>query len=225
VTIDHFYDDVTPLTATEKRALAAAPNVEAQLKKDFFVMQPERAEERLEAKLNEPTLSILAMESGGGLRAAARSAIPASASARIEMRLVRNLDPARQNALVVEHIRKQGYFVVENRDPSDAERLTHPRIARADKRAGSTAPRVSMDDPMARAVIAALSRDGAPLVLLPTLGGSMPFATFSVDMQVPTVGVSIVNHDNNQHGPDENLRLQNLWEGIEMLAAIMSMPR
>jgi acetylornithine deacetylase/succinyl-diaminopimelate desuccinylase-like protein len=225
VTIEHFYDDVTPLTATEKRALTAAPNVEAQLKKDFFVVQPERAEERLEAKLNEPTLSILAMESGGGLRAPARSAIPGSAAARIEMRLVRNLDPAKQNALVVEHIRKQGYFVVENRDPTDAERLTHPRIARVDRRGGSTAPRVSMDDPMARAVIAALSRDGASLVLLPTLGGSMPFATFSVDLQLPTVGVSIVNHDNNQHGPDENLRLQNLWEGIEMLAAIMSMPR
>ena len=30
---------------------------------------------------------------------------------------------------------------------------------------------------------------------------------------------------NNQHGPDENLRLQNLWEGIEMLAALMTMPK
>jgi acetylornithine deacetylase/succinyl-diaminopimelate desuccinylase-like protein len=40
-----------------------------------------------------------------------------------------------------------------------------------------------------------------------------------------TLGVSIVNYDNNQHGPDENLRLQNLWEGIEMLAAIMTMPK
>ena len=40
----------------------------------------------------------------------------------------------------------------------------------------------------------------------------------------PTVGVSIVNFDNNQHGPDENLRLQNLWEGIEMLASLMTMP-
>ena len=61
------------------------------------------------------------------------------------------------------------------------------------------------------------------LVRLPTLGGSMPFATFSDRM--PTVGFSMVNHDNNQHGPDENLRLQNLWEGIEMMAAIMTMAR
>ena len=76
---------------------------------------------------------------------------------------------------------------------------------------------------MAQAVVTALTRNGRQLVRLPTLGGSMPFATFSDRM--PTVGFSMVNHDNNQHGPDENLRLRNLWEGIEMMAAIMTMTR
>ncbi len=139
------------------------------------------------------------------------------------MRLVHGLDPAKQTRLVVDHIRAQGYFIVEGRDPSDDERLTHPLIARIDARGGSSAPRVSMDDPMARAVVAALTRNGRQLVRLPTLGGSMPFSTFSERM--PTVGFSMVNHDNNQHGPDENLRLGNLWEGIEMMAAIMTMTR
>jgi acetylornithine deacetylase/succinyl-diaminopimelate desuccinylase-like protein len=123
------------------------------------------------------------MESGGGFSAPARSAIPATASARIEIRLVNGLDPVKQNALVVEHIRKQGYFVIDGREPTDVERLAHSLIARIDPRGGSTAPRVSMDDPMARAVVAALTREG------------------------------------------RNLRLQNLWEGIEMMAAIMTMAR
>jgi acetylornithine deacetylase/succinyl-diaminopimelate desuccinylase-like protein len=221
VTIAGFYDDVTPLTATERAALDEMPNVEAQLKKDFSVVMPERAEERLERKLNQPTLSILVMEAGGGFDAPARSAIPAKASARIEMRLVHGLDPKKQNELVVAHIRRQGYFVVDGRDPSDEERMTHPRIARVDLRGGSTAPRVSMDEPMAKRVVDAITKAGAQLVRLPTLGGGMPFAVFSDRM--PTVGLSIVNHDNNQHGPDENLRLQNLWEGIELLAAVMTM--
>jgi acetylornithine deacetylase/succinyl-diaminopimelate desuccinylase-like protein len=223
VTIDGFYRDVVPLTPAELAAIDEMPNVEVALKKDFLVALPERGEERLERKLNEPTLSILAMESGGGTHAPARSAIPASASARLEMRLVNGLEPGKQNALVVEHIRKQGYFVVEGRDPSDVERLSHALVARVDLRGGSTAPRVSLDEPMARAVVAALTRDGRDLARQPTLGGSMPFATFST--QMPTVGFSMVNHDNNQHGPDENLRLQNLWEGIEMMAAIMTMPK
>jgi acetylornithine deacetylase/succinyl-diaminopimelate desuccinylase-like protein len=223
VTIAGFYDDVTPLTGTELQALDEMPNVEAALKKDFLVVMPERGEERLERKLNQPTLSILAMESGGGFSAAPRSAIPAKASARLEMRLVHGIDPRKQNGLVIEHIRRQGYFIVEGRDPTDEERLTHQQIARVDPRGGSMAPRVSLDAPMAKALVATLSRLGTPLVRLPTLGGSMPFATFSDRM--PTIGLSIVNHDNNQHGPDENLRLQNLWEGIEMLAAIMTMER
>jgi acetylornithine deacetylase/succinyl-diaminopimelate desuccinylase-like protein len=223
VLIRGFYDDVTPLTATELRAIEEMPNVEAALKRDFLVAQPERAEERLERKLNEPTLSVLTMEAGGGFSAAARSAIPASAAARIEMRLVHGIDPAKQTRLVVDHIRGQGYFIVDGRDPTDAERLTHPLIARVDARGGSAAPRVSMDDVMARAVVAALVKDGRQMVRLPTLGGSMPFATFSERM--PTVGFSMVNHDNNQHGPDENLRIGNLWEGIEMMAAILTMSR
>lgn len=225
VLIEGFYADVTPLTPTESRALDEAPNVEALLKKEFAVAQPERAEERLERKLNTPTLSVLAMESGGGLDAPARSAIPRLAAARLEMRLVNGLVPAKQTDLVVAHIRKQGYFVVLDRDPTDEERVTHPRLARVDRRGGNPASRVSMDDPMGRAVVAALSQNGVVPVLLPTLGGSMPYGSFSDQLKLPTVGISIVNYDNNQHGPDENLRIGNLWEGIEMLASVLTMAK
>jgi acetylornithine deacetylase/succinyl-diaminopimelate desuccinylase-like protein len=225
VTIAGFYDSVTPLTPVEIAALDAAPNVEAALKKEFGVVKPERAEERLERKLNTPTLSILAMESGGGLKVAGRSAIPGSAAARLEIRLVNGLVPAKQNDLVLAHIRKQGYFVVLDRDPTEEERRTQPMLARVDLRGGSAASRVSMESPMAQAVVTALTRNGVPPVRLPTLGGSMPYGTFSDQLKLPTVGVSIVNYDNNQHGPDENLRLGNLWEGIEMMASLMTMPR
>ena len=86
-----------------------------------------------------------------------RTAIPASA-ARLAMRLVHGLDPAKMNDRVIEHVRKQGYFVVLNRAPTDEERLAHPRLARIDARGGSRATRVSMDEPMAQAVARALTR-------------------------------------------------------------------
>ena len=225
VTVAGFYDDVTPLTPTEKKALAEAPNVEAELAKEFGVAVPERADTRLEQKLNEPTLNVLQMESGGGFSAPGRTAIPASATARLAMRLVHGLDPAKMNERVIEHVRKQGYFVVLNRAPTDEERLAHPRLARIDARGGSRATRVSMDEPMAQAVARALTRGSVTPVQLPTLGGSMPFGEFSDGLKLRTVGVSLVNHDNNQHGPDENLRLRNLWEGIDLLASIITMSR
>jgi len=225
VAIQDFYRDVRPLTAAERQALAEAPSVEATLARDFGVGRPERPAERLEVKLNEPTLSILVMESGGGLSVPGRSAIPATATARLEVRMVKDLVPETQNGLIAAHVARQGYHVVTGRDPTPDERRAHAKIARVDPRGrGSAASRVAMDTPWARAVIAALTRDGVPPVRLPTLGGGLPFGTFSDTYGMPTVGVSIVNFDNNQHGPDENLRLQNLWEGIEMLASLMTMP-
>ncbi len=225
VVIEGFYDDVTPLTPTEKRALAEAPNVEAELAKEFGVARPERPDTRLEQKLNEPTLNVLQMEAGGGFSAPGRTAIPASATARLAMRLVHGLEPAKMNERVIAHVRKQGYFVVLNRVPTDEERLAHPLLARIDARGGSRATRVSMDEPLAQSVAKALTRGSITPVQLPTLGGSMPFGEFSEGLKLPTVGVSLVNHDNNQHGPDENLKLRNLWEGIDLLASIVTMPR
>ena len=225
VVIEGFYDDVTPLTPTEKQALAEAPNVEAELGREFGVARPERPDTRLEQKLNEPTLNVLQMESGGGFSAPGRTAIPAMARARIAMRLVHGLDPAKMNDRVIAHVRKQGYFVTLNRDPTEEERRVHPKLARIDARGGSRATRVSMDEPLAQAVARALTRGTTTPVQLPTLGGSMPFGEFSEGLKLATVGVSLVNHDNNQHGYDENLKLRNLWEGIDFLASILTMPR
>ena len=82
-----------------------------------------------------------------------------------------------------------------------------------------------MEEPLAQAVAKALTRGAITPVQLPTLGGSMPFGEFSEGLKLATVGVSLVNHDNNQHGFDENLKLRNLWEGIDFLASILTMPR
>jgi acetylornithine deacetylase/succinyl-diaminopimelate desuccinylase-like protein len=79
-----------------------------------------------------------------------------------------------------------------------------------------------MDLPVSRALIEAVEQHtGRSSVKLPTLGGSVPLYQFTDVLCVPTVGVPIVNHDNNQHSPNENLRLGNLWSGIEVLAAAM----
>ncbi len=66
------------------------------------------------------------------------------------------------------------------------------------------------------------SRYGEGLVRIRTLGGSIPADRFIDAFQVPTVGVSLANFDDNQHTDNENLRLGNLWNGIVTLAAIMT---
>jgi acetylornithine deacetylase/succinyl-diaminopimelate desuccinylase-like protein len=80
-----------------------------------------------------------------------------------------------------------------------------------------------MTIPIAAPIVRALTEAaGGPIVRMPTLGGSVPFYLFSDVLKVPTFGLSVVNFDNNQHGPNENLRIQNLWEGIESMAALLT---
>jgi acetylornithine deacetylase/succinyl-diaminopimelate desuccinylase-like protein len=54
------------------------------------------------------------------------------------------------------------------------------------------------------------------------LGGSLPMHTFAAALDMPIVGVPLANADNNQHGANENLRLQNLWDGIEIYAILLT---
>lgn len=223
VTIAGFYDQVLPLTDVELAALAAIPDIEDNLASTFAIAAPEQSGTRLETKLNWPTLNVLAMDSGGGFSAPSRTAIPGFAQARLAMRLVRGIDPQRQIQLLLNHIREQGYYLVENREPTIEERQQYAKLASVSYGGGRPATRVSMEMPLARSVANALTLDGVQPVQLPTLGGSLPFGDFSEGLGIPTVGVALVNHDNNQHGPDENLRLLNLWQGIEIVSRLMTM--
>ena len=108
-----------------------------------------------------------------------------------------------------------------------AEAGLHARIARVRVRPGGyNAERTPMDLPISRAVLRAVqSTTEQPVVAVPTLGGSLPLSIISEALGTRTLTVPIVNHDNNQHAEDENLRLQNLWDGIETMVAVMTMER
>jgi acetylornithine deacetylase/succinyl-diaminopimelate desuccinylase-like protein len=56
----------------------------------------------------------------------------------------------------------------------------------------------------------------------PTMGGSVPLGAMERAANTRTITVPIA-HDNNQHSSNENIRLQNLWDGIETMAALMQM--
>jgi acetylornithine deacetylase/succinyl-diaminopimelate desuccinylase-like protein len=223
VTIDGFYDDVVPLTAAEKQAIDEIPDVEPTLMQAYGFTRRENPAERLELRHNQPTLNVNAIEAGGGVGGQGRTIIPASASAKLDVRLVKAIDPSKQFERLVAHVRKQGYFVVDT-EPDAATRAAHPLIAKVTRSGGYPAGRTSMETPLAASIAAALSdAAGGQLARLPTIGGSTPFYLFADVLGVPTYGLSIVNFDNNQHGPNENLRIKNLWEGIDSMAALLTM--
>ena len=144
----------------------------------------------------------------------------------LDLRLVKGNDHQQQVGRLIDHIRRQGFFVIDH-DPTDSERKQHALVAKVLARSGGyNAERTRMDLPISMAVLAAVqSTSTQPIVKLPTSGGSLPLSIITDRLRTVTITVPIVNYDNNQHAENENLRLQNLWDGIETLAAVMMMKR
>ena len=224
VTIAGWYDDVAPLGESERRAIQEAPQYDNELKTQLGLARTENAGKSLLELINEPSLNINGMSSGD-VGALARNVIPTSASAVLDLRLVKGNDYQRQVERLIAHIRKQGFHVIDH-DPTDQERLTNPLIAKVVHRDGGyNAERTRMDLPVALSVIAAVQGTSSkPVVKLPTSGGSLPLSIITNNLRTVTITVPIANYDNNQHAENENIRLQNLWDGIETMAALMTMP-
>lgn len=216
-------DDVEPFGAVELKALKEAPRYDDEIKKQLGITFTEGGGESLLERINQPSLNINGFKSGdvGDL---ARNVIPTTATAVLDLRLVKGNDVARQIAKLKKHIESQEFHIID-RDPTDAERLQFPFIAKFTQREGGyNAQRTKMDLPISNAVINAVQAVSAePIVRMPSLGGSLPLSIIEETLQLPTITVPIANYDNNQHAENENLRIQNLWDGIEIFASLMTM--
>jgi acetylornithine deacetylase/succinyl-diaminopimelate desuccinylase-like protein len=222
VVIDGFYDSTVPMDAAERRAVAAIPDIDASLRRELGLAATDGRNAPLAERLRKPSLNIRGMVSGA-IGDAARNVIPNQATASLDVRLVRGNEPEAMLDTVEAHIKKQGFHIVRE-TPDRATRLKHPKIARVVREPGYPAAGADLKDPRVQPVIAAARRAaGEELILLPTLGGSLPLYLFSELLDAPVVIVPIANHDNNQHAPDENLRVGNLWYGIDLMAALLTM--
>ena len=92
------------------------------------------------------------------------------------------------------------------------------------RRGSMNAYRTALSNPMARQVVAALNDVwGGPVVQKRTSGGTVPIAPFIEVLDIPALGIPTVNFDNNQHSPDENVRLGHFFDSIVTFAAIFAM--
>src|SRR5262249_55198420 len=114
------------------------------------------------------------------------------------------------------------YFVIDA-EP-DAELLRgHPKVVKIVERCCSiNAVRTSMDLPISQDVIRTVEKV-RPAVKLPTMGGSLPLELIEKTLETHMIMIHMTNPDNRIHGSNENLRLQNLWDGIEVMAALLLM--
>jgi len=229
VLIDGWYDTFEPIGDEERAALEAMPEWDERLKEELGLVKTEGEPETLPERLLAPALNVRGITSGN-TGALARNVIPNTAVASLGIRMVKGNTSEQLSSMIRDHIRDQGFHIVDD-DPDLETRLGYPRIAKVTGGTGSIAARTSMADPYAQSVIAAASNaadrafgEGA-LVVAPGMGGTLPLYLFTEVAGKPAIVVPVANHDNNQHAPDENLRIANLWYAIDLYASLMTMPR
>lgn len=222
VTIPGFYDGVE-LDAETKAALARVPDDEADIHLRLGIASRDQVGDSLQEAVQYPSLNIRGLSSGW-VGKQVRTIVPATAIAEIDVRLVIESDAERLHRLIREHIEGLGYHLVQT-EPTDEERSKYAKLARFDSTISYGAFRTDFDSLPGRWLRRALIRmHGSEPIQVRTSGGSIPISPFVSTLGVPAVGVPTVNPDNNQHSPNENLRLGNFLEGIGVMVAILTEP-
>lgn len=221
ILVPGYLDPVAPMTEAEAAAIAAMPPVDAQLRDELALGRVEGGGRRLEELIMQPAINIVGFQAGG-IGEQARNIILPTASASLDLRLVKGQTIEHVRRSLEAHIREQGFHIVYS-EPTHEERRARPAVIRLDWDGGYPAYRTDLDGPEARRLASILADyEGQAPLLTPTMGGSLPIHLFDQALDMPIVLLPIANHDNNQHGRDENLRLGNLFDAVGVYAAVLA---
>jgi len=222
VTIPSFYDGIT-ISDEVKSVLKSVPDDEKVINYKMGIASSDSVATTYQESLQYPSLNVRGMLSGW-VGDEVRTIVPSSATAEIDVRLVLESDPNRLLQLIKNHIIAEGYHVIDG-TPTTKERATHEKICQFTSEISYLAFRTEFDTSIGKWLDKALSNAfGETPIKQRTSGGSIPISPFVNELGIPAVTVPTVNRDNNQHSPNENIRLGNYIDGIKTIYYILKEP-
>ena len=222
VTINGFYDGIE-ISDKARKIMAQVPDDENEIRRSIGISEIDKVADNYQESIQYPSLNVRGLKSGW-VEKEVRTIIPSFALAEIDVRLVKETDPNRLIGLIKEHIQKQGYHITK-KDPSDEERMKYGRLITFKSKISYTAFRTPIDSPIGDWLSSAIRNGfGMEPIIKRTSGGSVPISPFVNTLGVPSVTVPTVNPDNNQHSPNENIRVGNLIESVRTHLAILAQP-
>jgi len=222
VTIPGYYDGIT-ISEEARTIMSAVPDDEKFIRKSIGISESDKVANNYQESIQYPSLNVRGMQSGW-VEKEVRTIIPSYALAEIDVRVVKETDPNRMIKLIKNHIKSQGYYIID-RDPKDNERSKYNKIASFNYRIGYQAFRTPVNSEIAYWLRAAIVNGfGKEPIIKRTSGGSIPISPFVNTLNIPAVTVPTVNPDNNQHSPNENLRVGNLIESIRTHVSLLVQP-
>lgn len=222
VVIDGWYDGVV-LDAEARKLLGKVPDDEEHIRRQMGVAGADAVAPTLQEAIQYPSLNIRGLQSGW-VGDQVRTIIPATATAEIDVRLVIESDAEKLLELLVGHIEAEGYHVIDG-EPSEDDRRRFDRLASLTWEISYGAFRTDLESEPGLWLSRAMHRlYGEDPIKIRTLGGSIPISPFVQTLGIPAVVVPTVNPDNNQHSPNENLRVGDFLEGVRKMLAILTQP-
>lgn len=220
VTIPGFYDGIV-LDEETKSILSQVPDDEDQIMKSIGISTTDKVGSNYQESIQYPSLNIRGMSSGW-VGEEVRTIIPSTAIAEIDVRLVLESDPERLLDLIQKHIQGEGYEIL-NSNPTMDQRMKHAKLITWDSEISYQSFRTEFDSEVGIWLESALSKafDTSPIKIRNS-GGSIPISPFVNTLGIPAVTVPTVNRDNNQHSPNENIRLGNYVDGVKTFLAILA---
>ena len=220
VLIEGYYDGIT-IDKPTAAILKSVPDDQEQILANLAIKTPESVGSFYQEALQYPSLNIRGLSSGW-TGEKARTIVPESATAAIDIRLVPESDGTRLKELIKDHIKAQGYYITDT-EPTLEERMQYDKIITFQSGSVTNPFRTAMDIPFANWLEKTLKdTKNDTLVKIRIMGGTVPIASFINELNIPAIIVPMVNPDNNQHSPNENLKIKNITYGIKTFYKILS---
>ena len=205
VKIPDFYEDVRPLSEAERAEWTKLPFNEARYRTDLGApkLSGESGYSTLERVWARPTFEVNGLLSGF-TGDGAKTVLPATAMAKVSMRLVPDQDPATVGDLFEAYLKRICPKTVE---------LKVMRMH------GGRPWMAAFDNPYVRAAGRAIERGFGRAPVFTREGGSIPVVSvFQDELGLPSVLFGVGLPDENAHAPNERLDLGNFHNG--MVAAV-----
>ena len=220
VLIDGYYDGIS-LDENTLSVLRSVPDNSEEINKNIGIKTPEKVGSFYQEALQYPSLNIRGL-GAGWIGKKVRTIVPESATAEIDMRLVPESDGSRLKKLLATHIQSQGFYLM-HKEPTTEERMAHDKLITLTEGTMTNAFRTPLDNTYGMHLTQVLGDQfGEEVVQIRTMGGTVPIAPFINELKIPAFIVPMVNPDNNQHSPNENLKIGQIAYGIKAFYTILS---
>lgn len=218
VVIPGYYDGIQ-ITQAEKQAIESIPIDHKQLAASVGVSDFKLLDSNYYTSLLYPSLNINSFVAADPDKP--RTVIPAKATARIDIRTVTATPGKRQVELIKSFMTAQGFHLTDS-EPDEQARSKHQKLASVTYLGGAAALQTPLTSPVGAWVKSSMEHRGnKSSIEIPIMGGTVPTEGIAEGLGIPVVLLPLVNRDNNQHAPNENLRIGNYFEGSAILESLL----